>query len=393
VVVRNLLLICLALLVALLLCELALRLLGVSYPVFVWTDPVRGVAHIPGARGGSVLPDGHRWIEINRDGWRGPDVSLEHPPGTLRIALLGDSFIEAFEVPFDSTVGEVVERRLSARLGRPVEVLNFGNGGYGTTQEYLTLQHEVWKYSPDVILLAVTTGNDISDNYRPLRHGNYVPYHVFQGDTLVLDTSFMQAKDYRSRALWTRRMLGVVTHSRLAQLINRVRHLRVKGERQQTNAGDEEGDELGLRDEVQMPPKTPEWQEAWRVTESVLRLMRDECRSHRTPFALVTLTRGIQVTPDRAEKERFLKQLGAKDLYYPERRLSAFGSKEGIPVLNLAPSMAEEAEQRHVYFHAHGDSLGVGHWNVAGHLAAGERIAAWLADELAHDPTMAPPAR
>jgi hypothetical protein len=62
-------------------------------------------------------------------------------------------------------------------------------------------------------------------------------------------------------------------------------------------------------------------------------------------------------------------------------------------VLNLAPSMAEEAERRHVYFHAHGDSLGVGHWNVAGHLAAGERIAAWLADELAHDSTMAVPAR
>jgi hypothetical protein len=392
-VARNLLLVGLAVLVALLICELVLRLLGVSYPVFVWTDPIRGVAHIPGAQGGRVLPDGHRWIEINRDGWRGPDVALEHPPGTLRIALLGDSFIEAFEVPFDSTVGEVVERRLSARLGRPVEVLNFGNGGYGTTQEYLALHHEVWKYSPDLILLAVTTGNDISDNYRPLRRGNYVPYHVFQGDRLVLDTSFVQAKDYRSRALWTRRLLGVVSNSRLAQLINRVRHLRVKDERQRANAGADEGDELGLRDEVQTPPQTPEWQEAWKVTEGVLRLMRDECRSHHRPFALVTLTRGIQVTPDREEKERFLKQLGAKDLYYPERRLSDFGGREGIPVLNLAPSMAEEAERRHVYFHAHGDSLGVGHWNVAGHLAAGERIAAWLADELAHDSTMAVPAR
>jgi hypothetical protein len=188
-------------------------------------------------------------------------------------------------------------------------------------------------------------------------------------------------------------MLGVVTHSRLAQLINRVRHLRVKDERQQANAGDDEGDELGLRDEVQTPPKTPEWTEAWRVTEGVLRLMRDDCRARHTPFALVTLTRGIQVTPDRAEKERFLRQLGAKDLYYPERRLSEFGRQAGIPVLNLAPSMAEEAERRHVYFHAHGDSLGIGHWNVAGHQAAGERIAAWLADELAHDSTMAIPRR
>ena len=386
--VYNLLLACMAMLLALLFSEVLLRLLGVDYPVFVWTDPIRGVAHIPGAKGGKTLPGGHRWVEMNRDGWRGPDVEVEHPPGTLRIALLGDSFIEAFEVPFDSTVGEVVERRLTALRGSPVEVLNFGNGGYGTTQEFLTLQHEVWKYSPDLVLLAVTTGNDISDNYRPLRQGDYVPYQVFRGDRLVLDSSFVQARGYRSRALWTRRMLDVVTHFRLAQLVNRVRHLRRKGERQEANAGADEGDELGLRDEVQMPPTTPEWQEAWKVTEGVLRLMRDDCRSRHTPFALVTLTRGIQVTPVREEKERFLRQLGAKDLYYPERRLSEFGRQEGIPVLNLAPSMAEEAERRHVYFHAHGKSLGVGHWNVAGHRAAGERIAAWLADELAHDSTM-----
>ena len=183
-------------------------------------------------------------------------------------------------------------------------------------------------------------------------------------------------------------MLGVVKHSRLAQLANRVRHLRAKGERQQANAGGDDGDELGLRDEVQLPPATPQWQEAWKVTEGVLGLMRDACRRRHTPFALVTLTRGIQVTPVRAEKERFLQQLGAKDLYYPERRLAEFGRREGVPVLNLAPSMAEEAERQQVYFHAHGDSLGIGHWNAAGHRAAGERIAAWLAAELARDSTM-----
>ena len=44
---------------------------------------------------------------------------------------------------------------------------------------------------------------------------------------------------------------------------------------------------------------------------------------------------------------------------------------------------ADEAEQRHIYFHALRDTLGIGHWNTAGHRAAGERIAAWLAQELA----------
>ena len=377
----NLALVVTALLVALLLCELLLRVLGVSYPVYVWTDPIRGVAHIPGSKS-RTLADGRSWIEINDDGMRGPDATPKAAPGTFRIALLGDSFIEAFEVPYDKTVGEVIERRLSARRGTPVEVLNFGVGGYGTTQELLTLQHQVWKYSPDLVLLAVTTGNDISDNYRPLKRADYVPYHVFKGDELVVDSSFLRAKGYTSRATWTRRLLGAVQYSRLAQLVNRVRHSRRKSERQRANAA-APGDELGLRDEVQLPPSTPEWKEAWRVTEGVLRLMRDDCRAHRTRCAVVTLTRGIQVTPNTKEKEEFLRQLGAKDLYYPERRLAEFGKHEGIPVLNLAPSMAERAEQRQVYFHAYRDSLGIGHWNEEGHEAAGELIAAWLARGLA----------
>lgn len=379
-----------ALVVSLLLCELLLRLLGVSYPVYVWTDPVRGVAHIPGAKGGAKY-EGHSWIEINSDGWRGPEVALTHPAGTYRIALLGDSFIEGFEVPFEKTVGEVLKRRLSSLRHTPVEVLNFGEGGYGTAQELLTLQHEVWKYSPDLVLLAVTTGNDISDNYRPLKGSDYVPYYVFQGGHLVLDTTFLQATGYRSRALWTRRWLGVVEDSRLAQLVNRVRHLSRRIERRKENAEGEPGDELGLRDEVMVPPTTPDWQEAWRVTEGILHLMSDDCRTKHTPFAIVTLTRGIQVSPIPGKKEEFLRELGAKDLYYPERRLDEFGKREGVPTFNLAPAMAKQAEERHVYFHADQGVPGMGHWNEEGHRVAGELIASWVAREFADSSTRAQP--
>ena len=371
----NVALALLALVVALFLAELMVRLTGFSYTVYVWTDPVRGMAHIPGAK--SVRQsNGRPWVEINSDGWRGPEVPLAAAPGTFRIALLGDSYIEAFEVPFEKTVGELLEGRLSALRGTPVEVLNFGHGGYGTTQELLTLQHEVWKYSPDLVLLAVTTGNDISDNSRRLKGIDYVPYHVFQGDRLVLDTSFRQSEGYRSRALWTQRLLVLIQHSRLAQLVNRVRRAsRRTGQRQ---ANRTPGEEVGMRDEVHLPPATSEWEEAWRVTEALIRQMRDECRARGTPLAMVTLTRGIQVTPVPADKERFLRALGARDLYYAERRLAALGRQEGIPVFNLAPIMAEQAIRDRVYYHAHQDSLGVGHWSEAGHRAAADLIAGWL---------------
>jgi hypothetical protein len=368
------------LVVSILICEVVLRVMHIGYPVYIWTDPVVGVGHIPGATSANTF-NGQYWISINQDGMRGPEIPLKTAPNTFRIALLGDSFIEAFEVPFEQTIGEVIRRQLSAARGTPVEVLNFGHGGYGTTQELLTLQHKVWKYSPDLVLLAMTTANDISDNYRPLKKTDYVPYHVFKGDQLVVDSSFLQSKGYQSRAVGTRRFAWLIQHSRLVQLINRVRHNRNKGERQQLNLDAVPGEEQGLNQEVGLPPASPEWKEAWRVTEAILDSMRDECRKKQTPLAIVTLTRGIQVTPVREDKEKFLRELGAKDLYYPEGRIAEFGKREGIPVLNLAPPMAEQAEARKVYFHAHGDSLGIGHWNKEGHEAAGTLIASWLERE------------
>ena len=131
---------------------------------------------------------------------------------------------------------------------------------------------------------------------------------------------------------------------------------------------------------------------AWRVTEGLLHLMRDECTRMHTPFAIVTLTAGNQVTPVPEEKEEVLRRLGVSDLYYPERRLSELGRREGVPVLNLAPPMAKQAEEQHIYFHSEGGQLGIGHWSEAGHAAAGELIASWLARRLA-DSSLVPTPR
>jgi hypothetical protein len=346
------------------------------------TDPKTGAAHIPGASGW-YRREGQSWVEINRDGMRGPNVAIQKPEGTYRIALLGDSYIEAVQVPFESTVGEVMARRLSGLRRGPVQVLNFGAGGYGTTQELLTLQQKVWKYSPDLIVLAVTAGNDISDNYRPLRRSGYIPYHVFQGDSLVVDSSFLTSKEYLDRSTWgSRILLGLVQHSRLVQLVNQVRYSWRVGERRR-DRGAAAPDELGLDDNVYLPPAPQsDWQKAWNVTEGVLRLFRDECRRNHTPFAIVTLTSGIQVHPAPEKRDSLRRRLAVSDLYYPDRRLAEFGRLEAIPVLNLASRMAMEAQKHRVYFHGFDGQLGWGHWNRGGHQFAGHLIATWIAGGL-----------
>src|SRR6185295_3673698 len=101
-----------------------------------------------------------------------------------------------------------------------IEVINFGVSGYGTTEELLTLREKVWKYSPDLVVLAVTTNNDITDNSRALKKTDDVPYFVYKDGELTLDDSFRASRSFRfgNSALgrfghWWR------THSRLIEAV------------------------------------------------------------------------------------------------------------------------------------------------------------------------------
>jgi len=102
-------------------------------------------------------------VRINSEGLRDREHPRHKPAGTVRVAVPGDSYAEALQVPLGDAFRAVTGRRLSAREafgGRQLEVINFGVSGYQTAQELVTLRRRVWDYSPDIVLLAVTTAND-----------------------------------------------------------------------------------------------------------------------------------------------------------------------------------------------------------------------------------------
>ena len=139
-------------------------------------------------------------MSINQDGLRGPDYETAKRDDTLRIAVLGDSFTSGFEVPFESTFGQVLERHLSkcrATRDRRVEVLNFGQRGSGTGEQLLILREKVLKYEPDAVVLAFFAGNDIRNNSRALQRGNR-PYFVRDDQgRLALDASYAERASYK----------------------------------------------------------------------------------------------------------------------------------------------------------------------------------------------------
>jgi hypothetical protein len=373
--------------IALLICEVGLRLFGIGYPDFFDYDPYVGSKLRPGIQG-YFLKEGGGYVSINSDGMRDREHSLKHPPNTLRIAVLGDSFAEAMQVNQDETFWAIMEKKLQGcphLQGRKVEVLNFGEAGFGTAQELLALRHRAWEYSPDVVLLAFFTGNDVADNSPSMMQFPYNPYFTLQDGKLVLHDQLTRKKweeEQQNKSWGGEFKRWRQDHFRIFQMLQQGQKA-LKAWWSQSHligkaAAAPPGSEPGLSDSIYREPTSKVLQDAWKVTEALLVQMRDEVAARGARFFVVVLSTGAQVDPDPAARAAFAQGLGVKDLFYPDRRLEKFCHQEGIPILLLAPAFQEYATAHHVYLHGFKDNLGGGHWNQNGHRLAGDMIAQWL---------------
>ncbi len=376
---------------ALVIAEIGLRISGISYPSFYQVDPHRGHALIPNYSAWWIN-EGKGYVAINSDGLRDGEHSFAKPENTYRIAVLGDSFSEAIQVNAEDTFWSAIEKKLpacAALKGKNVEVINFGVGDYGTAQEFMTLKHHVGKYQPDLVLLEIFTGNDIVNNSQALSPSNrFSPFLKKQGDKFVMDLSFKDTETYRRRDSFARKFVfNLINHSRVLQVINEAK--RVISNRQatgQTQTSQSKPDDIipALDFDVNLyqEPKNKDWQEAWEVTEELIKEINNEVKAKGSDFVAVTISNPPQVYPDLKVRER-LKELGAKNLFYPDQRIQKLGQTNGFTVFNLAPSMQTYADRNQVYLHGFNNTrLGVGHWNQTGHEVAGKLITDELCKKL-----------
>ena len=371
---------------ALLLAEFLLRLIGYSHVSFYEPSVCCGTTLIPNTEGWQRR-EGEAYVRINSAGIRDREHTIEKPPNTQRIAILGDSYAEALQVPMAQAFWSVLERSLTgcqALNGEDVEVINFGVSGYGTAQALQTLRHKVWPYHPDIVVLAFVTGNDVRNNSRLLERDGTRPYFVYENGTLVYDDAFLEdpAWLYRNSAP-VRFMNALMNRSRLLQLIYQIKHsdlFRFPA----AHAADRPErptvfHEQRLDDTIYRAPATKAWRDAWAVTEGLIERMNGEIIEHGAEPLLVTLSNGIQVYPDRGARRNYMAQVGVDDLFYPDRRLASLAERLRIPHLMLAPRLRQWAEANQTCVHGFANATPCGgHWNATGHRLAGE----WIADRI-----------
>jgi len=363
--VKNLGLTAGALLLTLVAAEIMTRLFADVTPPLKVNDPVLGERYRRSYEGTVFVPEAGRRVRLrfNRDGFRGPDRPERKPPGTRRIAVLGDSMTVAVAVDEKDTTVADLERQLNrSHPAWSWEVLNFGVSGSGTSQELVVYREVAARYQPDIVLCAFFVGNDLTDS-DPQASTKPRVYFDLDGQGGLRPSSFSARRARINRWLNEHSRFYVWQNDAVRRL-----RARLKGDWMP-------GHWIYATD----PP--PEIERAWRLNAALLSRFRDEVEQDGSAFALVVLPAAPEIYAD--ELARIAAQAGERgssfDADHPDRQLAALCEKDRIPICSMtedfrraAPHGSLAVRDEWLFFH------GTWHFNEKGHALAAEAIHLFL---------------
>lgn len=384
-VIRIILLTVFGLVLGIVLCEVALRVAGISHPIFDTWDYDRAIALRPYKKGW-YKNEGAAYLEINSLGYRDREHRQKKDRDELRIAFIGDSFTEARQVGIDKTFWRIIENSnllTDAHPGYKVSALNYGIGGYGTVQQHITLKKDALQFNPDLVVLMLFMGNDFINNSPKLSivaQDDFRPFYELKSGKLEVDNSF---RNLTLGYVGKRFLLEASHHFRLLELLNQARRVLAASRAQggvveatpKNEAIDFDG-MPGIYSGHYVPPKSEVWQTAWNLTEAVLEKTVADVRQSGAEFLLVAIPAPMQVHPDPKEARAIQTRAGVEDLLYPDRRLAAHAQRFGYAFLSLTEPLTDEVTRTGTYLHGFGNHLGIGHWNENGHAVAARAILA-----------------
>ncbi len=387
-ILARLALIGVALLLPLLFLEVVFRVAGPvlpgNYDTGAWLTrhPIYGHYHPANFRGWIKRDEFTQLMQTNAAGQRGRSIPIQKPPGTFRILVLGDSFVEAYQVAERERFLARLEAQLNEQGSTHFEVIDGGCGGWGTAQEYLYWQQEGRAYQPDLVLLAVFVGNDVGDNSLELQLGGrrelaLKPYYVPRRDgSLELMMPNPPAPSVPERtaeilrghsAAYNFLESGVLQKLELGDLWASWRTLdALEKPRYQGN-------------EIYKTRLNDRWESAWDITDQLIGMLSGDATSTGSRFGVVIVPTRAQVN-DQAWRGIAGSDGGRRaglDRAFPNTQLKGIADRAGAPLLDLVPPLreADKAGSPPLYYES--DQ----HWTAAGHAVAAQAIAQFVRAE------------
>ncbi|MBX2813910.1 MAG: SGNH/GDSL hydrolase family protein [Myxococcales bacterium] len=297
-------------------------------------------------------------ISFNFHGMR--DKHRSHSPsGQLRIALIGDSYLQGLQVQDHETVSQQLETLLNPSSQPPnAEVLNFGVSSTGTSVQLMRYLTMVRAFRPDIVILLFTVGNDITDNH-PVLKGRRDPLVAKTSPYFLLTPSgHLEALITPGMAHQTSTLKIVLGRSLIARLaIQAFSTLRTRAARAQPH-------------HMQTRPSTSEthehqlYEEARTITKLVLQRFAREVNTNQAKFAVAVVPSGIYELP------RGIIDRGTREV---ETMIRHTLRDRSVPVISLAEAFANEAtSSSHEIDFAHTCDA---HWNATAHRVAAQALA------------------
>lgn len=143
----------LLLLITALLTEGAFRAVHAVHPIYIFPTATYNRFRSPP---GTIFY-GHA---VNSDGFLDAEVEHRKPPGTFRVAGIGDSFVFGV-VPYPDNFLTVLETDLR-QLDRSIEVVNMGIPNADPGDYLLLLRKEALALDPDLVIVHFFIGNDFT---------------------------------------------------------------------------------------------------------------------------------------------------------------------------------------------------------------------------------------
>jgi len=168
----------------------------------------------------TLFNEGFSMGTINRYGYLGTVYPPEKELGTIRIALLGDSYVESFQLFRRDQFHSIIEEKLSMLLGQPVEVLNFGRSGFDLADMYAYQINFANKFHPDLILYFLSEADLLCTQTDVL-----LPKVILKGDTPIITNDLMP----KSRIEEFENTKFLTQNSAILQMLNNSRKLVKRG--------------------------------------------------------------------------------------------------------------------------------------------------------------------
>jgi hypothetical protein len=361
---KNLLVLCIALFVCFIITEVSLRLfthqitqdmVEMRTPRVFQEGTHMNVELKPNATDQmiGVFNEYNITIKVNSLGWRDKEYTLKKPANTIRILILGDSFVFGEGVESSEIFGNVLEDMLNSQPQEMThyEVFTMGVGGYTTDNEYLQYQDKGLKYDADIVILAMLPANDFIEQNR----SKWLETDKSGLPVKILQPEFYIDKNNRRRNSGN---LGTFASTKFHEFLNRYSYTYIALKNavyKMVSKTSTMGRELCIQYDSELI-------DGFDKSMSIVSHMKKIADANNQEFYVYMIPAKYQYETDIYSLNNTLLTPCEKTRNEPERKIIAYLNDNSIKYIDPLPAFQENYEYENQY------TLKIdGHWNQAGH--------------------------